>query len=142
MPLSNPILSAALNHISLDAIKAEMGPSSWSHPVTLADHVTGVVIHQPAGTQNDRHCHTYDEWWVVLEGEIDWIIEGRESDPVHARAGDFVFVPARTFHQIFPKGEGPSVRLGVALPGHSHLHQRPERQVAIDIEPAAAIGSE
>ena len=141
MPLDNPILSATLNHISLERIKAELGPPNWSHRVTLADHVTGVVIYQAAGTENDNHCHTYDEWWVVLEGEIDWVIEGRDT-PVQARAGDFVFVPARTFHRIFPKGDGPSVRVGVALPGHSHLHERPERAVRVDIEPAEAIGPE
>lgn len=140
MALANPILSSTLNHIALDDIKREMGPPNWSRAVTLADHVVGVVIYQDAGTENDRHCHTYDEWWMVLEGEIDWVIEGREDEPVHARAGGFVFVPARTFHTIHPKGDGPSVRVGVALPGHGHLHERPERQVTIDIEPADAIG--
>ena len=142
MAVPNPILGEARNHISLDEIKRLKGPPSWSHRVTLSDHVTGVVIYQAAGTQNDRHCHTYDEWWVVLEGQIDWVIEGREGDPVHAKPGDFIFVPARTFHQIYPKGDGPSVRVGVALPGHGHLHQRPARKVAIAVEPAAAIGLE
>ncbi len=141
MSLDNPILSGALSHISLDEIKTAKGPPNWSHAVTLADHVTGVVIYQDAGTENDNHCHTYDEWWVVLEGEIDWIIEGRDQ-PVQAKAGDFVFVPARTFHKIFPKGDGPSVRVGVALPGHSHLHQRPERAVRVDVESRDAIGFE
>lgn len=141
MSIGNPILSSALNHISLAEIKAAKGPPNWSHAVTLADHVTGVVIYQDAGTENDNHCHTYDEWWIVLEGEIDWVIEGRD-EPVQAGPGDFVFVPARTFHKIYPKGNGPSVRVGVALPGHSHLHQRPERAVRVDVEPREAIGSE
>ncbi len=141
MSIGNPILSSALNHISLDEIKAAKGLPNWSHAVTLTDHVTGVVIYQDAGTENDNHCHTYDEWWVVLEGEIDWVIEGLQ-EPVQAKAGDFVFVPARTFHKIFPKGDGPSVRVGVALPGHSHLHQRPERAVRVDVESRDAIGFE
>ena len=70
----------------------------------------------------------------MLEGEIDWIIEGREDNPVHARPGDFVFVPALTFHHIFPKGGKPSIRLGMALPGHVHLHERPERKAKIMTE--------
>lgn len=134
MPLNNPILDATLNTISLDAIKKAMGPPPWSHPVVLADHVVGVVIHQDAGTVNDRHCHTYDEWWVVLEGQIDWVIEGREDRPVEAQAGDFVYVPAQTFHQIYPKGDGPSVRLGIALPGHGHLHEKPAHKAKITVE--------
>ncbi|MEE2657265.1 MAG: cupin domain-containing protein [Candidatus Latescibacterota bacterium] len=136
MALGNPILHAAFNHVSLEEIKAEKGPPNWSHPVALADHVVGVVIYQNPGTENDRHCHTYDEWWIVLEGEIDWVIEGREGDPVQAKAGDFVYVPAQTFHTIHPKGDGPSVRVGVALPGHGHLHEKSARKVEVIVEPA------
>ena len=135
MALENPILSNVLNSISLEEIKRELGPPPWSHRVVLAEHVAAVVIYQNSGHENDLHCHNYDEWWVVLEGEIDWIIEGREDRPVAAKAGDFVFVPAMTFHHIFPKGEGPSVRVGVTLPGTGgHLHERPLRKVRIEIE--------
>ena len=79
------------------------------------------------------HYHTYDEWWVVLEGEIHWVIEGRD-EPVQAKAGDFVYVPAQTFHHIFPKGDGPSVRLGIALPGQGHLHERPTAKARVTID--------
>ena len=134
MPLNDPILAATLNHIDLEAIKREMGPPPWSRSIVLADHVCGVVIYQYSGQENDNHCHNYDEWWVVLEGEIDWIIEGREDRPVEAKTGDFVFVPAQTFHHIFPKGGKPSVRLGIALPGQGHLHERPARKANITIQ--------
>ena len=134
MALGNPILHAARNTISLDEIKKEMGPPPWAHSVVLAEYVGGVVIHQDSGQINDRHCHDYDEWWVVLEGEIGWVIEGREDRPVEAKTGDFVYVPALTFHQIFPKGGKPSVRLGITLPGHGHLHEKPARRVKIAVE--------
>ena len=135
MALENPILSSALNSISLEEIKRELGPPPWSHPVVLADHIFGAVIYQESGHENDRHCHNHDEWWVVLEGEIDWVIEGREDRPVHAKAGDFVYVPALTFHHIFPRGDGPSIRVGIALPGAGgHLYERPARKVRISIE--------
>jgi hypothetical protein len=134
MPLNNPILDATLNSINLEAIKKEMGPPNWGRPIVDLDHVRGMLICQESGKINDNHCHDYDEWWVVLEGEIDWIIEGREDNPVHAGPGDFVFVPALTFHHIFPKGGKPSIRLGMALPGHVHLHERPERKAKITTE--------
>ena len=133
MALNNPILDATLNTISLEEIKAEKGPPPWSHAVVLADHIVGNVIYQDAGQINDNHCHNYDEWWIVLEGEIDWVIEGRD-EPVTAKAGDFIYVPAQTFHHIFPKGDGPSIRLGMALPGQGHLHERPENKVRVIIE--------
>lgn len=136
MPLNNPILSSALNHISLEMIKQEMGPPPWSRAVVLADHIAGNIICQEGGfDKNDRHCHNYDEWWVVLEGKIDWLIEGREDKMAEAKAGDFIFVPAMTFHHIFPKGTGTTIRLGMALPGTGgHLHDRPDRKVKVTVE--------
>ncbi len=129
-----PLLSAALNSVSLEEVKKEMGPPNWNRHVVSLDHIRGVIICQNSGTVNDNHCHNYDEWWVILEGEIDWVIEGREDNPVQAKAGDFVFVPALTFHHIFPKGGKPSIRLGMALPGQGHVHERPKRKIKISME--------
>ena len=134
MALQNPVLNAEVNNIGLEVIKNEMGTPPWSRQIVLTEHVSGNVICQNSGQINDRHCHDYDEWWCILEGEIDWIVEGREDRPVEVKAGDFVFVPAQTFHQIFPKGDGPSIRLAIALPGHGHLHEKPERKVNVRFE--------
>ena len=133
MALNNPILDATLNTISLEEIKSQKGAAPWVHTVVLADHLAANLIYQNAGQENDNHCHNYDEWWIVLEGEIDWVIEGRD-EPVQAKAGDFVYVPAQTFHHIFPKGDKPSVRLGIALPGQGHLHQRPTNKARVTID--------
>ncbi len=133
MALSNPVLDATLNGINLDEMKAEMGPAPWSRQIVLADHVCGVVIYQNPGQEGDWHCHDYDEWWVILEGEIEWVVEGSEDTPVRAKAGHFVFVPAMTFHQIYPKGDGPSVRVAITLPGTGHLHERPARKATITV---------
>ncbi len=134
MALNNPILDATLNSISLAEIKEQTDPAPWARRVVAADHVVGTLICQDSGKINDRHCHGYDEWWLVVEGEINWIIEGREDRPVEAKAGDFVYVPAQTFHQIFPTGGQPSIRLAIALPGHGHLHEKPEQRTKITIE--------
>src|SRR6266536_3989395 len=82
-----------------------------------------ILICQPPGHPTDRHYHLTDEWWVVLEGEIDWEIEGQPA-PVHARAGDLVLVPANHFHHIRPTGRGPSIRLAITPPGEFHRHER------------------
>lgn len=134
MPLNNPILDCVLNHISLEDIKQQMGGTPWARQVVATDHVVATAICQEPGHANDRHCHDYDEWWIVLQGSIDWVIEGREEQPVTAIAGDFIYVPALTFHHIFPKGDQTTIRLGVALPGHGHLHEKPTQKVKVTIE--------
>ena len=127
---NEPILSSALNTINLEEIKRQMGPPPWWRSVVLAEHVLGTLICQTSAATTDNHVHDYDEWWLVLEGAIDWVIEGR-AEPVHAKAGDFVFVPALTFHHIFPQGDMPSIRLAISLPGHPHLHERPARKTVV-----------
>ena len=72
----------------------------------MAENVIGTLICQAPGHPNDRHYHLRDEWWIVLEGEIDWEMEGR-AEPIHARAGDFVFAPANVFHHIHVRGDRP-----------------------------------
>ncbi len=129
MPIE-PILSSALHTINLEEIKREMGPPPWFRPVVLSEYVQGMVICQTAAVTTDNHVHDYDEWWLVLEGEIHWQIKGR-AGPVRATAGDFVYVPALTFHHIFPQGDEPSIRLAISMPGHPHLHTRPERKAQV-----------
>ena len=128
--LENPILSEALNHANLEAIKKEKGEANWVHQLVDSDFVKGVLICQKPGTETDNHCHDHDEWWMILEGEIHWNIEGQDETVV-AKAGDFVFVPALTFHHIHPAGDKASIRLAVTFPGKGHLHERPERRLQI-----------
>ena len=67
----------------------------------LTDDIQAFLICHPPGQPNDTHYHHHDEWWIVLQGEIDWYIEG-ETAPIHARAGDFVFGPKHLWHHLEP----------------------------------------
>jgi mannose-6-phosphate isomerase-like protein (cupin superfamily) len=112
-------------HARIDDIKKAKGAPPWVEKLVVNDQIIGTLICQPAGHKTDRHYHLTDEWWVVLEGEIDWEIEGEDA-PVRAHAGDFVFAPARHYHHIRPTGTGPSIRLAITPPGEFHRHDRPE----------------
>ena len=114
-------------HARLADIKKAKGTAPWVEKLVVNDRVVGTLICQPAGHPTDRHYHLTDEWWIVLEGEIDWEIEGHAA-PVRARAGDFVFAPARHYHHIRPAGAGPSIRLAVTPAGEFHRHDRPEAE--------------
>jgi len=110
-------------HARIDDIKRAKGAPPWSEKIVVNDQIVSTLICQPPGHPNDRHYHLVDEWWLVVEGEIDWEIEG-QAEPVRARAGDFVFVPANHFHHIRPKGESPTIRLAITPPGEFHRHER------------------
>jgi quercetin dioxygenase-like cupin family protein len=119
-----PILNAETLGIDLEEVKHRQGPPPWGVQVVLTDHVVGTLICQSPGHPNDRHYHIKDEWWVVLEGEIEWEVEGA-AERVHARPGTFVFVPRNRFHHIHVVGDRPAIRLAVSFPGEPHRHERP-----------------
>jgi mannose-6-phosphate isomerase-like protein (cupin superfamily) len=113
------LLGAGKLHTRLDEIKRTKGAPPWVDKLVVNDQIVGTLICQPPGHPNDRHYHLVDEWWLVVEGEIDWEIEG-QADPVHARAGDVVFAPANHFHHIRPRGTVPTIRLAITPPGEFH----------------------
>jgi quercetin dioxygenase-like cupin family protein len=117
------LLGPSTLHARVEDIKRARGQAPWVEKLVVNDHIVGTLICQPPGHPTDRHYHLTDEWWVVLEGAIDWEIEG--APVVHAQAGDLVFAPARHYHHIRPTGERPSIRLAITPPGEFHRHDRP-----------------
>jgi mannose-6-phosphate isomerase-like protein (cupin superfamily) len=111
-------------HACLEEIKKSKGSAPWVEKLVVNEQMSGTLICQPAGHKTDTHYHLTDEWWIVVEGEIIWEIEGHA--PVHAKAGDFVYAPARHYHHIKPTGTGPSIRLAITPAGEFHRHDRPE----------------
>ena len=112
------------NHlVNLEELKKAKGNPPWGERVAVTDQMCGTVICQAPGHPNDKHYHIYDEWWLVLEGEIHWDIEGVD-EPVRACTGDFVFVPKNHFHHIHVKGDKPAIRLAVSVAGEPHRHEK------------------
>ena len=112
-------LSAGNPSINLDEIKKQYGDPPWAHRVVMTGQISGVVICQAPGHPNDKHYHIYDEWWLVMEGEITWEIEG-ESEAVRAKAGDFVLAPKNCYHLISIVGDKPAIRLAISVTGEEH----------------------
>jgi quercetin dioxygenase-like cupin family protein len=121
------LLGAGNLHARVEDLKRAKGPAPWVEKVVVNDQVVGTLICQPPGHATDRHYHLTDEWWVVMDGEIDWEIEGH-AGVIRARTGDIVFAPARHYHHIRPTGDRPSIRLAITPAGEFHRHDRPAAQ--------------
>jgi quercetin dioxygenase-like cupin family protein len=120
------LLGPTTLHARIDDLKRTKGAPPWAEKLVVNDQIVGTLICQPSGHETDRHYHLVDEWWYVVEGEIDWEIEGQPV--IRARAGDFVYAPAMHYHHIRPTGGKPSIRLAITPPGEFHRHDRPEGQ--------------
>jgi quercetin dioxygenase-like cupin family protein len=125
------LLGSGNLHARIEEItRAKVAPP-WAVQIVANEQIVGTLICQAPGHLNDRHYHLVDEWWLVIEGEIDWEIEG-QAEPVRARAGDFVFAPANHFHHIRPRGTGPTLRLAITPPGEFHRLTRPAGEELCD----------
>ena len=61
------------------------------------------------GTPFTKHWHPGEEIIYVLEGSLEYQIEDRP--PVSLKAGDVLFIPARTVHAARNVGSVPGVEL-------------------------------
>ena len=62
------------------------------------------------GASFGRHTHPGEEIIYVLEGTIEYDIDGKP--PVRLKTGDVLFVPAGTVHAARNVGSGNAARLG------------------------------
>jgi quercetin dioxygenase-like cupin family protein len=64
----------------------------------------------PEGTAFARHTHPGEEIIYVIEGSIEYDIDGKP--PVTLRAGEVLFIPAGTVHAAKNVGRGNAAELG------------------------------
>jgi mannose-6-phosphate isomerase-like protein (cupin superfamily) len=66
----------------------------------------------PPPDTNLGHFHLdYGEFWYILEGQIDYLIEGEPFFSAHQ--GDVVYVPKGRFHRATYGGDGMATRLAI-----------------------------
>ena len=70
----------------------------------------------PLGMGPPPHRHNWDEAYYVLEGQIDFEIDG---EPVTIGPGDFARLPANTIHGFKGASAGGARVLIFAQPGHA-----------------------
>ena len=120
-------------HIKTKEIIASKGNAPWYERV-LNDgrNVAGLICDAP-GSTNDAHFHPdFNEWWVVLQGELEFEIG--DYPVVRAARGDVVRSPVGTRHLIRTVGSEQSVRLHVSMIGSNH-ENRKERSSNLEAFP-------
>jgi quercetin dioxygenase-like cupin family protein len=61
------------------------------------------------GVSSPRHSHPGEEIIYVLEGVLEYQLDGKP--PVTLKAGDVLFIPAGTIHAAKNVGSGPGAEL-------------------------------
>ncbi len=125
--VEGPIPPRVVNVVSPNKLRTrvseiidEMGEPPWSVRVIEDERNLVTLIANPPGTGNRPHWHrNFDEYWVVMEGTLQWELTGGEV--IVAEKDDIVFVPRGSVHHIQNIGDGLSLRLAFALPPAEHV---------------------
>ncbi|MGH9662683.1 MAG: cupin domain-containing protein [Bryobacteraceae bacterium] len=122
-------------HTKLAEVKAKhKGQANWSQVVVDDAHMHGAYVLSQPGTKVTRQFHPDTRaWWVVIEGEIRFEIEGVE--PFVATRGSMVQAPMQTLYSMQTVGDKPSLRWQVGIAHAKTLYP-------LDVEPPKLPGFE
>ena len=116
IPVEEGQANPNLIHTKLkDFISRNGTTSSWVEEAVSDNRNYATYSHELAATSSDPMFHTDENrWWVVLQGKIEWSIDGEDS--VVAEAGDVVFVEQGKNYSISTISNDPSIRITIAAP--------------------------
>jgi quercetin dioxygenase-like cupin family protein len=121
--VESPTLHPGRLSINVEEIKARRGAPPWGERIVINDNFIITVICQAPGHSNDWHYHELDEAWYIYEGELSWTMEGHD-EPIHVKAGDWIYAPPNVFHYIQVHGTAPAIRIATSHVGEYHRHDR------------------
>jgi mannose-6-phosphate isomerase-like protein (cupin superfamily) len=128
-PIPPRVINASspnLLHTRVAEIVATRGPGPWSVRVIQDERNLVTLIANPPGTGNRPHWHRdFDEWWVVMAGQLQWELTG--GTIITAVKDDIVWVPRGTVHHIMNVGDELSLRLAIAMPPAHHIYHACEQ---------------
>jgi mannose-6-phosphate isomerase-like protein (cupin superfamily) len=114
----------------VDLLAKHKGSSGWREVIVDDDHLNAVYIAEAPGTKTPRRFHPDTrEWWVVMDGQIRFSIDGQES--FVAKKGWLVQVPMRTPYSMETIGDKPSLRFEVNIAHARTLYPEDEKPPAI-----------
>ena len=103
-----------------DIIQNNSKTESWSHTVINSKSNSATLIAQMPGEGNRMHYHhNWDEWWYILKGKWEWLVEGEKKE---INAGDVVFIERNRIHKITAKGNNMAIRLAVSREDVDHVY--------------------
>jgi len=91
----------------------------------FANLIRGRGAAPPPETDKGHFHLDYAEFWYIMEGQIDYLIEGMPL--ISAHQGDVVYVPKGRYHRASFGGQGQATRLAInGYPNGLHNYRAPE----------------
>lgn len=111
-------------HTSLADLQAKYrGSSNWREVVVDDSHLHAEYIASAPGSKVPKRFHPDTrEWWIVMDGQIRFDIEGQE--PFVATKGSMVQVPMQTIYSMETLGDKPALRFEVNIAKAKTMYPR------------------
>lgn len=121
-------------HAKLTDLKAKYkGKADWREVIVDDDHLKGEYIQMSPGTKVGRRFHPDTrEWWIVMDGQVRFDIEGQDS--FIATKGSMVQVPMQTIYSMEAVGDKPALRFEVNIARAKTLYPH-------DVKPPETAGA-
>ncbi|MCW5982585.1 MAG: cupin domain-containing protein [Bryobacteraceae bacterium] len=109
-------------HTKLSDLKQKhQGEKSWREVVVDDEHLRSEYLFVPPGTKQPRGLHPDTRaWWVVMDGEVRFDIETKDS--FVARKGSMVQVPMQTLFSWEVTGDRPALIFETNVAGARTLY--------------------
>ncbi len=106
----------------IDDLKAKhAGRKSWRQTIADDEHLRSDYVWSAPGTKSPRALHPDTRaWWVVMEGELRFDIEGQQ--PFTASKGSMVQVPMATLFSFETVGDRPALYFETNIAGAKTLY--------------------
>ena len=72
--------------------------------------VSFFVVHASPGNGPDKHRHPYEETFIILNGEIEFIVDGVTR---MIESGKIAIVPANTWHEFKNRSAAPALMVNI-----------------------------
>jgi len=110
-------------HTKLADLKAKhAGQAAWREVIVDDEHLRSEYIFAAPGSRVPRRLHPDTRtWWVVMEGQVRFEIEGQA--PFVAAKGSIVQAPMQTFYTMETVGERPALYFETSIAGAKTLYE-------------------
>jgi len=101
---------------------------SWAKRVIDASNsgyfqIATFVCQSEKGSGCRKHYHPdTDEWWVVIQGKIDFEIGDDPKTNIIGKPGDVIFCKKGVPHKISVMSDEPCIRLSIAVDNQETIH--------------------
>ena len=109
-------------HTKLADLKSKhAGQAAWRELIVDDEHLRSEYISSAPGEKVAKRLHPDTrEWWVVMDGQIRFEIEGQQ--PFVASKGSMVQVPMQTVYSMETVGNTPALRFETNIAGAKTLY--------------------